>query len=193
MNSSTLELAVAFHGHRCPAMVLGMRVGLAAMKALGVGRAVYSELYCVCETGLNHAMMCFADGVQVVTGCTFGKANMESVSYDKTAMTLIAVESRRAVRATVNAEALKKFLTSRYFRLRSSGVEMFDYIRSLPPDQVASVGEVRSIGWDPTPPSFDWQVCAKCGEVTFRYGLRTVNGRQLCIPCARSTEGGRDG
>ncbi len=30
------DVAVAFHGHRCPAMPMGLRAGLAALKALGV-------------------------------------------------------------------------------------------------------------------------------------------------------------
>ena len=37
-----LSLAIEFHGHKCPAMPLGLRAGLAAMKALGVQRAMYS-------------------------------------------------------------------------------------------------------------------------------------------------------
>jgi len=43
-----LEMGIAFHGHKCPAMPLGIRVGLAAMKALGVERASNKELYCIC-------------------------------------------------------------------------------------------------------------------------------------------------
>jgi len=31
-------LALQFHGHKCPAMPMGLRAGLAALKALGVER-----------------------------------------------------------------------------------------------------------------------------------------------------------
>ena len=31
-----LETGLKFHGHKCPAMPMGLRAGLAAMKALGV-------------------------------------------------------------------------------------------------------------------------------------------------------------
>ena len=34
-----LEVGLRFHGHKCPAMPLGLRAGLAAMKALGVERS----------------------------------------------------------------------------------------------------------------------------------------------------------
>jgi len=43
VDKSLLESAIAFHGHKCPAMPLGIRVGLAAMKALGVERASNKE------------------------------------------------------------------------------------------------------------------------------------------------------
>ncbi|HAM45070.1 MAG TPA: hypothetical protein DCM67_08640 [Propionibacteriaceae bacterium] len=42
MNTDTqalLELGLAFHGHKCPAMPMGLRAGLAALEALGVQRA----------------------------------------------------------------------------------------------------------------------------------------------------------
>jgi len=32
------DLASQFHGHKCPAMPMGLRAGLAALKALGVER-----------------------------------------------------------------------------------------------------------------------------------------------------------
>jgi len=70
LDKDILELGIKFHGHRCPAMPLGIRAGLAAMKQLGVERATNKELYCYIETGYSHATMCFVDGVQVATGCT---------------------------------------------------------------------------------------------------------------------------
>ena len=33
------DIALKFHGHKCPAMPMGLRAGLAAMKVLGVERA----------------------------------------------------------------------------------------------------------------------------------------------------------
>ena len=34
-----LDVALEFQGHKCPAMPMGLRAGIAAMKALGVERA----------------------------------------------------------------------------------------------------------------------------------------------------------
>ncbi|MCD6377814.1 MAG: formylmethanofuran dehydrogenase, partial [Planctomycetes bacterium] len=59
LDRSLLDMGIAFHGHKCPAMPLGIRAGLAAMEALGVERASNKELYCLCEIGPAHATMCF--------------------------------------------------------------------------------------------------------------------------------------
>jgi len=195
MDSSLLEMGIAFHGHKCPAMPLGIRVGLAAMKALGVERASNKELYCICETGSAHATMCFVDGVQVATGCTFGKANIEKLGYEKNAITLIDVKTKRAVRVALNAEFQKKGLGSEFVKLRSQGVEpndiapeivdpMIERICSLPDEEILVVYDVHETDWQPRKGTFEWAACEKCGEVTFAHGLRVVGGKHTCISCS---------
>lgn len=39
-----LEIGVKFHGHKCPAMPMGLRAAMAAMRALSVERAKDKEL-----------------------------------------------------------------------------------------------------------------------------------------------------
>jgi len=196
MEKSLLEVEIAFHGHKCPAMPMGIRAGHAAMKALHVQRASNKELYCICETGSVHATMCFTDGVQIATGCTFGKANIEKLNYEKNAITLIDVKTKRAVRVALNPEFQKKGLASQFVKLRSPGVEpkdipseivdpMVDRILSVPDDEILVIGEVHEIDWEPPKGTFEWATCEKCGEVTFAHGLRVVNGKHLCIPCSR--------
>jgi formylmethanofuran dehydrogenase subunit E len=67
------DLAAQFHGHKCPAMPMGLRAGLEAMKALGVERAKDKELIVESETGEGHAAGCFVDGIMAATGGTYGK------------------------------------------------------------------------------------------------------------------------
>ena len=75
------EEGMKFHGHKCPAMPMGLRAGLVAMKVLGVERSKDKELKVIAETGKGHAAGCFLDGIMVATGCTYGKSNIEK-SYD---------------------------------------------------------------------------------------------------------------
>jgi len=194
-DESLLQIGVAFHGHVCPAMPLGIRAGLAAMKALGVSRAHNKELFCYCETGDAHATMCFVDGVQVATGCTYGKANIKKLNYSKNAITLIDVKKERGVRVSLNPEFQKKGLASEFVKLRSQGIEpqdipphvvepLIDRIRSLPDEEILIIGEVRDVQWRPGKGTFEWITCENCGEITFAHGIRIARGRRVCIPCA---------
>ena len=97
-NDELYKVGLALHGHKCPAMPLGLRAGLAAMEALGVQHAPDGQLTALVEIDRNHCSTCFADGVQVTTGCTFGKGNIRSLGYGKFALTLIDNKTGRSVR-----------------------------------------------------------------------------------------------
>jgi formylmethanofuran dehydrogenase subunit E len=190
-----LEVGIKFHGHKCPAMALGIRTGLAAIKALRVEQVKNKELYCLCETGFAHATMCFADGVQVATGCTFGKSNIEKLDYNKNAITLIDMKSKRTVRVSPNPEFQKKGLSSEFVKLRSQAVEPQDVkpeivdhtverIATLPDEELLVVGEVFDMDYQLRKGTFDWHECEGCGEVVFAHGVRIVSGKHLCIRCS---------
>ena len=98
-----LEAGLTFHGHKCPAMPMGLRVGAAAMNALGVERARDGQLVALVEIGDAHCATCFADGVQMITGCTFGKGNIKKLNYGKWGVTLVDKKSGRAVRVAPKA------------------------------------------------------------------------------------------
>ena len=92
-----LEKGLWFHGHKCPAMPMGLRVSMAAMEALGVEqRAGAGELVALVEIDEAHCATCFADGVQVATGCTFGKGNIKKLHYGKWGLTLIDRKQAKA-------------------------------------------------------------------------------------------------
>jgi formylmethanofuran dehydrogenase subunit E len=190
-----LDMAIKFHGHKCPAMPLGLRAGLTAMEKLNVKRALNKELFCYLEVGPAHAMMCFGDGVQMATGCTYGKANIQKLNYSKTALTLIDVEKRKAVRVVVNPEFQKKGLSSQFVQLRSQGIQPqnipSDIVDPLiqrileESDQVLfKVSEVFDFDFKGEKSSFEWYECENCKEITFAQGIRIRDGKKLCIRCA---------
>ena len=189
-----LSLAIEFHGHKCPAMPLGLRAGLAAMKTLGVQRASNKELFCFLENGPSHATMCFGDGVQVATGCTYGKGNIEKLYYSKNAITLIDVKTMRGVRVALNPEFQKAGLNSEFVNLRKKGVQpkdipaeivepMIENIMSQPDDVLFKIGDVFDIEFEKPRSTFYWDECENCGEIVFAHGLRLKNGKKLCLPC----------
>jgi formylmethanofuran dehydrogenase subunit E len=71
------EFAWEFHGHRCPFMPIGYRMGKIAMEKLGVSKVKDHGAFALSEMGVGHPQTCMMDGIQAVTGCTYGKLMME--------------------------------------------------------------------------------------------------------------------
>jgi formylmethanofuran dehydrogenase subunit E len=65
--------AIKFHGHLGPYLVLGLRAGLYANKVLGKDPM---ETEAIIKTKTTPPESCFVDGVQLSTGCTYGKRNI---------------------------------------------------------------------------------------------------------------------
>lgn len=191
-----LDVALEFHGHKCPAMPMGLRAGIAAMKALGVVRAKDKELVVESETGKEHAAGCFLDGVMVSTGCTYGKGNINKLYYSKMAFTLIDVKSGKAIRVSLKPEFFEKALQSPFVQERKKGVPpqdipsaittpLVERISNLPESEFLNISKVfhREVKKGAT--NFEVKRCFKCGEAVFTDKLKEApDGKLLCIPCA---------
>lgn len=195
-----LVTAFEFHGHQCPALVLGLRSGLAAMKALGVERSSDQELYLISETGDGHARGCFVDGLMVATGCTYGKSNITKTSYDKFAFTLIDTIKNRAVRAHLLAENVEVMMQSRFAKKRIAGKSPVEIASELKGPLMASVLgkaernfiEIRPVtDWksEQVPRVYETSRCDECGELTFVSKLTRKDGRNLCPCCFQAFSG----
>lgn len=73
--NNLLKKAEEFHGHLGPFLVLGVRMGLFAMKELGCD-GWGKELSASVHLPLKTPFTCIVDGIQVATGCTLGKMNI---------------------------------------------------------------------------------------------------------------------
>ncbi len=190
------ETGLKFHGHKCPAMPMGLRAGLAAMRVLGVERAPDKELTLISETGKGHAAGCFLDGLMMATGCTYGKSNVEKRYYNKMAFTLIDNQKGRAVRVSLKPEFFEMALNSPFVQKRKAGVPpqdvepeitnpLVDRILNVPEENFLNIGEVREVEVKKGKGVFDVKRCAKCGEATFINKLRVnLDGELVCIPCS---------
>ena len=145
--------ALKFHGHRCWASVAGVRVGLAALRTLGVKRSGGTQLYGIVEIGEDHGGMCFGDGVQYATGCTFGKGNIRKEPYGKLALKLIDKATSRSVRVSYKPTLQKQIAESAFMRKRGMGVmpdeipleeqmELVDLVWNAPEADILTIGEV---------------------------------------------------
>lgn len=190
------EVGMKFHGHKCPAMPMGLRAGMVAMKALNVERAQDKELFVISETGKGHAAGCFLDGIMVATGCTYGKSNIEKRYFNKMAFTLIDQQSGRAVRVSLKPDFFEKALASPFVQQRKQGVlpqdispevadPLVDRILKMDETDFLDVGEVHQVAVKKGKGIFEAKRCANCGELTFVDKLRlTTDNKLVCIPCS---------
>ena len=92
--TNLLQRSAARHSHLCPRQVLGVRIGLAGAATLGIELPrADKRLLVILETD-----GCFADGIEIATGCSVGHRTLRVVDYGKIAATFIDTCTEEAVR-----------------------------------------------------------------------------------------------
>ncbi len=186
------------HGHLCPGVSLGVKAGHYAMKALDRENTGMEEVVAIVECN-----NCFSDGIQVVTGCTFGNNSLIFRDLGKTAVTVTRREDSFAVRLVVKPDYLEQM----FARYPVAG-PLFQKIvaeRQGTPEEVHHFHHVwQAISFKElevpleeqftvtrltvTPPSFApifaSQVCSVCGESVMESRVRLRQGKPLCLTCA---------
>ena len=80
-----------FHGHLGPFIVLGYRMGRHALNALKANPfELKAQVFCSGVTPQS----CLADGVQLGSGCTLGKGNIEVIRSESVSCTFCAGEKK---------------------------------------------------------------------------------------------------
>ncbi len=191
-----LEFGQKFHGHKCPAMPLGLRAGAAAMNALGVERAKDGQIVAFVDLGEDHCATCYADGLQVIMGTTFGKGNIKKTHKGKWAVTLVDKNTGKAVRVTPKAEAMLQNKQSEFFKnYREKGIPaskvpnevvdpLINNVINAPAEKLLNISEVFDYKLEPHKDSFAGFVCEECGEMTVEGYGRIKDGKHVCIDCA---------
>ncbi|MFP3951441.1 MAG: FmdE family protein [Candidatus Bathyarchaeia archaeon] len=189
------------HGHHCVGSAMGVIAAHRAMKELNVTESTGMEhLIAILETN-----NCFSDGIQIVTGCTFGNNALVYRDYGKTAFTLIDREGR-GVRISAKPEAgnILRDENSEATELYNKVVKertatpkeerrMIELNRkhcydilSISADEIFKIEQVDiepSAGYSSI---LESRICAKCGEKVIETRTVEKNGESLCIPCAGS-------
>lgn len=188
------DWAFDFHGHRCPFMPLGYRMGMLALEKLSLQREKDHTLHVICELGEGHPQTCLMDGIQIATGATFGKALMEKTYWGKLAATFW-YPGETPVRFALKASFLERFGGFEFFAQRKKGLEpsaipapitqeLIDWTLSLPDEEIFAVAERQDFHYQPPKGSFNKAVCSICGEVVFERYVRLKDGKPVCIPCS---------
>ncbi len=194
-NKEVLLKALEFHGHRCWASVAGVRVGRTALDILGVKRSGGTQLFGIVEIGEEHGGMCFGDGIQYATGCTYGKGNIRKNPIGKLGFTLIEKDTNRAVRVVFTSFLQKRIAASAFMQKRAAGIsadeipmeeqnEVVDMVWNEPAENVLKIGEVFEYPGQFLPEVMGFRPCDRCGELTALAYLRVDGSQHVCIPCS---------
>ncbi|WP_026368938.1 FmdE family protein [Aminiphilus circumscriptus] len=202
LSQETLQQVIAFHGHSCPGLTLGIRAAEMALRELGP-RASDEEIVAVTETD-----MCGVDAVQFLTGCTFGKGNLLYRDRGKVAFSFYRRSDGKSFR-----------LVAKPFRMDGDDGSRQDMLRrkaaaqELTPEETEELRRIRQKRIDallaaPLEALFDIKPveeslppkarlfrsvpCSCCGETFMEPRGRLFEGETLCLSCFEKRTGRKD-
>lgn len=173
----------------------GVKAAVRAVKELGVRSTGMEEVVAIVETN-----NCFSDGVQFVTGCSFGNNALIYRDYGKTAFTL-AKRAGDAVRISVKADRVMEERTpeaNELFgkvviersgteadreRLSELWTELSFKVLELHDEDVFDIKRV-TIEVPTYARIFGNVKCSLCGENIMEPRARIKDGKPICIPCS---------
>jgi len=168
MNQEYWNKALAFHGHSCPGLAIGLRACEAVAEKMGVSPAFDEEMVCITENDT-----CSVDAIQAVMSCTLGKGNLIYKNIGKQAYTFICRKTGRAMRF--------------YMKARQNGMapaEFREYILRAPVDELFSYQKVKVEMPEPAR-RFESVACELCGESAAELKIRLQEGKKVCLSCFR--------
>ncbi len=192
------DWAFEFHGHRCPFMPIGYRMGKLAMEYLGVEREKDHGFFVFPEIGEGHPQACMVDGMQAATGATYGKVLVEKTFYGKLAATFFHPQ-KGAVRYSLKPEFIDGFGKFEFFAYRKKGVEpsqipqklgdeVLNWVYEQSDDFMFKIEPKPDYKFAPVKGSFNKAKCSMCGEYVFERYVRIKDGQPVCIPCSGFTK-----
>jgi formylmethanofuran dehydrogenase subunit E len=195
--SGLLKRAGELHGHHCNYLAYGVIAGLYGIKKLGITNTGMEEIIAIVETN-----NCFADGVQMVTGCSFGNNALIYRDYGKTAAT-ISKRDGQAIRFVLKPEfedsrekeypeayeIFNKLIVRReqaspedYARLMMLFAEMSAKELHVPAEEMFWIKQEK-IEIPSFAPIFESVKCRKCGENVMISKAIKTKGEYYCIAC----------
>jgi formylmethanofuran dehydrogenase subunit E len=205
LSKELIEKTIAFHGHSCPGLAIGIRAAELALKE--IGRAPDEEIVAVVETD-----MCGVDAIQFLTGCTFGKGNLIHKDYGKNAFTFYRRSDGKAIRlvrrpssfgsarpsqTSEDVGSLLDKLNKKLLEERLTDEEQKIWqemrgaiIQRIMESPLEDLFEIKTPS-DPVPKKariLQSLQCEACGEMTMESRTRRMDGKTLCLPCFEKRE-----
>ncbi|MFH1488445.1 MAG: FmdE family protein [Pseudomonadota bacterium] len=196
IDEALIKQTIAFHGHTCPGVIIGIRAVELAFQRLPSCKK--DDLVAVVETD-----MCGVDAIQYIAGCTLGKGNLIHKDYGKMAFTFYDRKKGMGFRAVLRPD------------LQNEGRDRMRGLMKKINDGTASEEDRRECqgrrkaledryrhadledmfmvtGADAPAPRAERVLeslcCDACREMTMESRTRRFDGKTLCIPCFMKVE-----
>ncbi|MBN2443873.1 MAG: SAM-dependent methyltransferase [Spirochaetales bacterium] len=191
--------AGSLHGHFCPGLSSGVYASVTGLNKIFQSPSDGMEkLLAITETN-----SCFADGIQAITGCTFGNNSLIYHDIGKTAVTFVVRGDDTGLRIrmkpdfhSILSEAYPEFsrLFTKVIKERAGteedraafkvkGREAAFGLLSIPFDSLFDAAEVK-VEIPLYAPIFDNRVCSQCNEEFMGPKAVKTNSDILCRKCA---------
>jgi len=101
-----LKRAVDFHGHLGPYLVLGLLMGDLAIHKLKCKR--HFGIKAIVKGAEQKPKSCLIDGIQVSTGCTYGKGNIIKLSGSSINTEFINLDNNKRIKICLKKDLVKR-------------------------------------------------------------------------------------
>ncbi|MFH2144187.1 MAG: FmdE family protein [Bacteroidota bacterium] len=201
-----LIMSAQIHGHFCHGIALGVYAAVRGMNYINESADGLEDLISIVETN-----NCFSDGIQFVTGCTFGNNSLIFKDFGKLALTIslrngkgIRISelntSKEKIRSTFPgfSEEFKKLVSEKNHSekakedFKKAGYKAALNILSLDFDNLFKIEEVV-IKLPPYAPSHKSIICDICNENTMSTRIVSKGNKKLCIACSGESHFQLDG
>ena len=175
ISPNQIENVVAFHGHVCPGIAMGIRIAEAALQTLGP-RSTDEELVCIGE-----ADFCAVDAIQYLVGCSIGKGNLILRAWGKKAFTFYRRSDGAAYRVAWRSD---------YSPDAADREAQIDAILS---DRLEDMLTIKAVTMEQPPKAqvMGSVICAECGEEVMASKVHWFAGQPYCVPCYQTEENRR--
>ena len=176
-----LYQSAVLHQHLCPRQVLGVRIGLAAGRWLGLEVPQSDKrLLTIVETD-----GCLIDGLAVATGCRVGRRTMRVLDFGKVAATFVDTQTGRAVRIVPSASTRKRARDYAPEAKNRWEAYLLGYQR-MPDAELLEIQEVTlTVSLEKILSKDGYRVnCDVCGEEIINEREVIQDGSTLCRSCA---------
>ena len=176
-----LAESAAKHSHLCPRQVLGVRLALAGMNALGLTVPCSDkQLMAIVETD-----GCFSDGVSAVTGASVSHRTLRVEDFGKVAVTLVDTISETAFRVSPQIDVRQRAGMYAPGEDRPYFAQLTGY-QFMPDKELVDLRRVELYPGVKSLVSLPGMraVCERCGEEILNERQVIQKGLVLCRACA---------